>query len=412
MLRFYTLLLRMGLIIVPLFSGRNDKVRKWLDARGKWKVDLDSFKKSKPLIWFHCASVGEFEQARPVIEKLAQGGQFQVAITFFSSSGYEAKANYEFADVITYLPSDLPENVEAFVSKLNPDVAIFVKYEFWFNFMEVLYSKNIPMALISAYFPNKHWTIEWPGILLGERLSQFDVIFTQDDMSCNILASVMINNARKAGDTRVDRVLDVKEESWEFDSFNKFVGEGQHVLVVGSNWIEDDLYLIPAIKNHPKLKVIVVPHELHDDQKNSWKESFKNQMILIGELELGEFVNQRILYVDRMGMLSKLYRFASVAFVGGGFGKAVHNTLEAAVYNIPVIFGPKNGRFQEIQTLKELGIGLEVKSQSEFLVALDKALFDKEYQTLVRNASKEFFQSQRGASEEIVHWIEKASKRK
>lgn len=412
MLRIYTLLLRMGLILIPIFSGSNDKVKKWFDARDKWKKDLGSFKKNKTVIWFHCASVGEFEQARPVIEKLALTDNYQIAITFFSSSGYEAKANYQFADVITYLPTDLPENVEAFVSKLNPDVAIFVKYEFWFNFMDVLYSKNIPMALISAYFPNKHWTIEWPGILLGERLSQFDVIFTQDDMSCNILASVMINNARKVGDTRVDRVLDVKEETWEFDSINSFIGESQHVLVVGSNWIEDDRYLIPSIKNHPKLNVIVVPHELHDDQKYSWKESFKNQMILIGELESGEFVDQRILYVDRMGLLSKLYRFASVAYIGGGFGKAVHNTLEAAVYSIPVIFGPKNGRFQEIQSLKELGIGLEVKSQAEFSEALDKALSDKEYQNLVKNASKEFFQSQRGASEEIVQWIEKASKRK
>jgi 3-deoxy-D-manno-octulosonic-acid transferase len=412
MLSFYTLLLRMGLILVPLFGGRNDKVKKWLDARGKWKLDLDSFKKSKTLIWFHCASVGEFEQARPVIEKLALTNHYQIAITFFSSSGYEAKANYQFADVITYLPTDLPENVEAFVSKLNPDVAIFVKYEFWFNFMDVLYSRNIPMALISAYFPIKHWTIEWPGILLGERLSQFDVIFTQDDMSFNILASLMINNARKVGDTRVDRVLDVKKDFWQSDSINSFIDEGEHVLVVGSNWIEDDRYLIPVIKNHPKLKVIVVPHELHDDQKSSWKESFKNQMIFIGELESGGFVDQRILYVDRIGLLSKLYRFASVAYIGGGFGKAVHNTLEAAVYNIPVIFGLKNSRFQEIQTLKELGIGIEIKSEPELSQALDKALSDKEYQTLVKNASKEFFQSQRGASDEIVQWIEKASKRK
>ncbi len=412
MLRFYTLLLRMGLILVPLFSSKNVKVRKWFDAREKWKEDLGSFNKHKTVIWFHCASIGEFEQARPVIEKLAQTDRYQLAITFFSSSGYEAKANYEFADLITYLPSDLPENAEDFVNKLNPDAAIFVKYEFWFNFMDVLYTKNIPMALISAYFPDKHWTIEWPGILLGEMLSQFDVIFTQDEMSCNILASVMIDNARSVGDTRVDRVLDVKKQAWEFDPINSFIGEGEHVLVVGSNWSADDRNLIPVIKNHPNLKVIVVPHELHENQKSSWKENFKSQMLSIAELESGEFVNQRVLYVDRMGLLSRVYRFASVAYIGGGFGKAVHNTLEAAVYNIPVIFGPENGRFQEIQYLKELGVGIEVKSQSELSAALDKALSDKEYRALVNRASNEFFQSQLGASDEIFQWIEKVSKRK
>ena len=285
------------------------------------------------------------------------------------------------------MPSDLPENAEDFVNKLNPDAAIFVKYEFWFNFMDVLYTKNIPMALISAYFPDKHWTIEWPGILLGEMLSQFDVIFTQDEMSCNILASVMIDNARSVGDTRVDRVLDVKKQAWEFDPINSFIGEGEHVLVVGSNWSADD-------------------------QKSSWKENFKSQMLSIAELESGEFVNQRVLYVDRMGLLSRVYRFASVAYIGGGFGKAVHNTLEAAVYNIPVIFGPENGRFQEIQYLKELGVGIEVKSQSELSAALDKALSDKEYRALVNRASNEFFQSQLGASDEIFQWIEKVSKRK
>jgi len=407
MLRFYTILLRMGLILVPIFSRKSEKVKKWVKARNQWVRDLEFFEKNKSLIWFHCASVGEFEQARPVIEALAQTGDHQIAVTFFSSSGYEAKADYPLADVITYLPSDLPENVTPFLEMMRPDVAIFVKYEFWFNFMDALHARSIPMALISAYFPDKHWTIQWPGILLGERLKQLDVIFTQDEMSRNILASVMIDNAENIGDTRVDRVLAVKDETWSSDLLSAFFEGNQELLLVGSNWSADDRIIIPALKEHSDLKVIVVPHEIREYQKEVWISAFGDELIFIGDLESGQYNHQRILYVDRMGLLSKLYRYATVAYVGGGFGKAVHNTLEAAVYNIPIVFGPKNQRFQEVQSLKKLKIGIEVKSLPEFSKALDHALNNEAYRNHVQLVSNEFFQDQKGATQKIVTWIQR-----
>lgn len=405
MLKLYTLLLRIGLFFVSVFGRRNTKVRKWLAARDKWKVDLAGFKKTKKLIWFHCASVGEFEQARPVIEQLKSKGEFEIAITFFSSSGYEAKHDYGHADLITYLPADLPENVEPFLRILAPDVAVFVKYEFWFNVMDALVKLKIPMALISAYFPDKHWTIQWPGILLGERLSQFDVIYTQDEMSCNVLASVMIDNTKCAGDTRVDRVLEVKNENWAMESVQRFLGESAEVFIVGSSWPADDRYLIPAIQNYPSLKVIVVPHELHDDQMLNWKKAFQEELVLIDQIDSGAFNKHRVLFVNRVGLLSKLYRYGTAAYIGGGFGKAVHNTLEAAVYGIPVIFGPQNKRFQEIQLLKQLEAGIEINSMPQLLSAMNKTLFDSEYQAMVEASTHEFFESQKGASAQIVRWI-------
>ena len=411
MLWIYTLLLRVGLKLSPLFA-RNLKAKKWLDARGQWKSDLKGFKKSKKLIWFHCASIGEFEQARPVIERLVVSDEYQIAITFFSPSGYEAKSNYRHGDLITYLPTDLPENVDWFLESLQPDVAVFVKYEFWFNFMEGLNSRKIPMALISAYFPAKHWTVEWPGILFGWRLAQFDVIFTQEAMSCDVLSSVMINNTDQIGDTRVDRVIEGAEEEWSFPSITKFVDGESDVLVVGSNWAADDQYLFPVIKNHPHLKVIVAPHELHDEQRMNWEKEFKDQFVLIGNLESSDQKNKRVLYVDQIGMLSKLYRFGTAAYVGGGFGKAVHNTLEAAVYGIPVIFGPENDRFQEIQELKRLGVGIEVKNEIQLSEAIDKAIGEPAYRSHVENSTSSFFENQRGASDKIVDWVREVLKNK
>jgi 3-deoxy-D-manno-octulosonic-acid transferase len=411
MLWIYTLLLRVGLKLSPLFA-RNLKAKKWLDARGQWKSDLKGFKKSKKLIWFHCASIGEFEQARPVIERLVVSDEYQIAITFFSPSGYEAKSNYRHGDLITYLPTDFPENVDWFLESLQPDVAIFVKYEFWFNFMEGLNSRKIPMALISAYFPVKHWTVEWPGILFGWRLAQFDVIFTQDAMSCDVLSSVMINNTDQIGDTRIDRVMEGAEEEWSFPSITKFVDGGSYVLVVGSNWVADDKYLFSVIQNHPQLKVIVAPHELHDDQKMNWEKEFNDQFVLIGDLDSSDQKNQRVLYVDQIGMLSKLYRFGTAAYIGGGFGKAVHNTLEAAVYGIPVIFGPENKRFQEIQELKRLGVGIEVKNGLQLSAAIDKAFGDASYRLHVKDSTSSFFENQRGASDKIVDWVHQLLKNK
>ncbi len=401
----YTLAIRLFQAIAPLFQWTNPKFGKWVRSRHQWKVDLADYEKQDKLAWFHCASVGEFEQARPVIEALKeQDTTWQIAITFFSSSGYEVRKDYPLADVVTYLPTDLPEVMSRFIDTLKPDLAVFVKYEFWFNAMEQIKRRGIPMILISAHLTDKHWTTQWLGIHLGQRLAQFDRIFAQDEDTVNRLNSVYIMNAEAVGDTRVDRVLANAAEPFHSDFLERFSNENQ-VMVVGSNWPADDEVIMKVFEARKGLKLIVAPHELKEEQQKRWRNVFGDEMVLWSEAGTADLTSSRVLYLNTIGLLSKVYRFADVAYVGGGFGKAVHNTLEAVVYRIPVIFGPNNKRFQEIQQLKSIGAGIEVASSDDFGKALDRALSDNGYREEVVTSLDRFFNQQKGATESILTWI-------
>lgn len=407
MLSAYTLLLHLFRALFPvlgLFAG--GKFSQWLKTRDQWKQDVSGFNKTDQVIWFHCASVGEFEQARPIIERLKQSGK-QIVLTFFSPSGYELRKDYDFADLVTYLPLDLPSSMNQFIDAIEPDVVLFVKYEFWFNAMQVIKDRAISMILISAYLTDKHWTTQWPGIHLGERLSQFDKIFAQDQSTVNRLKSVFIDNGVVAGDTRIDRVLENAVHPFDHAEIRSFCTNAP-LLVVGSNWSADDRVILPVLKKLKALKVIVAPHEMNEAQKKDWTASFGQSMRLLSKVTPGEDLSElRVLYVDQIGMLSKLYRYAHVSYVGGGFGKAAHNTLEAAVFGKPVLFGPNNKRFQEIQVLKEIGAGLEVKDTNSFAEALDKALTDEGYRSRVETELTSYFQEQAGASSRILDWIDR-----
>jgi 3-deoxy-D-manno-octulosonic-acid transferase len=395
-----------ALLPVLVFGG--GKWKRWKAGQQQWNHDIEGFSRGSdeaPWIWFHCASVGEFEQAKPVIQRLKKEREAKIAVTFFSPSGFEAKQGDPLLDFVTYLPLDTPANAKRFLEAIKPAVAIFVKYELWFNFMHELHQRNIPMTLISAHFTDKHWSTQWPGIHLGQQLADFDRIFTQSEASVNRLESAGIRNAIAAGDTRVDRVVEVAQTAFEHPTLAAFAKTGK-VLVVGSNWPEDDAHLIPVLRRYKELKVMVVPHELKQRQLDYWKEECEQGIQTIDEAE--EVLNNetRVIYINRMGMLSHVYRYADVAYVGGGFGKAVHNTLEAAVYGIPVIFGPNNKRFLEIQRLKELGIGQEIKDDTELEEALARALEDEEYRNEAKARAEQFIQSQQGATDRIVRWIE------
>jgi 3-deoxy-D-manno-octulosonic-acid transferase len=404
MLWLYTLSFRIFLKIGPLFAWVSPKFAVWLRTREQWRNDLMHFTKSRRLVWFHCASVGEFEQARPIIDALYDAGSWQIVVTFFSSSGYELRKNYAKSHAITYLPADLPEYMTEFVARLTPDLVVFVKYEFWWNAMNVVDQRRIPMILISAYLNDKHWTTQWPGILLGHRLNQFTKIFTQDQATVNRLASVFIDQAEAVGDTRVDRVIANATQPFQSDPLDQFCGTDK-VLVIGSNWPEDDAIIQDVLWTEVGIKVIIAPHEMDLGQISAWEQRYGEQMARWSALEKRDLTAVRLLCIDHVGLLSKLYSYADVAYVGGGFGKAVHNTLEAAVFGIPVIFGPKNRRFQEIQTLKNLGIGMEIEDQTSFKTALNKAFSDGAYRTQVEQLSAGYFNDQRGASKRILDWI-------
>lgn len=383
------------------------KAATWLKGRTSWRDAFVGFSKVNKVVWIHCASVGEFEQARPIIEKLKAKQPCQIVVTFFSPSGYDVRKNYPLADVVCYLPLDLRSNARSFFDVVKPDVALFIKYDFWFNFMQVLNERKIPSAVVSAYLPDNHWLLNFPGSLLVKRLAQFDKLFLQDDQTKLNLENFEIPNLEVVGDTRVDRVLENKEQDFSSDIIESFCGSHQ-VVVVGSNWPEDDELLFSIIKESQHIKWIVAPHQIEEKQLFKWRNTLGKDVLFWSEIqnfsctpELGK----KVLVIDSIGLLSKLYRFAAVAYIGGGFGAAVHNTLEAAVYHIPVLFGPNNQRFLEIQDLKRLEVGFEVSSEHELKQTLKKALLDTDLRNRVSHNAKSYFAKQKGASIKVVDWV-------
>lgn len=400
----YTLLTYVLKVALPAITLLGGKTGKWASTRSLWKKQAFSKEAADRLIWFHCASIGEFEQAVPVIERIKTDATIKVMVTFFSPSGYNAKRHYPKADLVTYLPIDTPGECRKFLDHFSPDITVFVKYELWFNMMNAIQRRKIPMTLISAHFPKNHWTLNWPGNILGRRLNQFEIIFTQDEFSTKNLHLNHIHSAQTIGDTRVDRVLQNRKTSFEHEQIEAFAKCG-NILIIGSNWPEDDLLLIPLLKKHAQLRAIVAPHELGSAQMEKWINAFGSELIEIGRLEKSGYNAQRIIYVNRIGMLSKIYKYGSVAYIGGGFGKAVHNTLEAAVFEIPIIFGPNNKRFLEIQDLKRLGAGIEIHNLSTLEAAILKCIDNPDFRKTTSKQLVEYINAQKGASEVIANWI-------
>lgn len=406
MIYLYTFGIRFFALIASLIAPFNAKIQRWNDGRKSALQQLKGFKKEQALIWFHCASVGEFEQARPIIEKLKATGNYQIALTFFSPSGYELRKGYELADVISYLPLDTPSNAKVFIDHLNPDLAIFIKYDFWFNFMQALSDREIKMAVVSAYIPQDHWLLRFPGKLLVNRLNQFAKLFVQDLDSKTNLKKVGIRNLEVIGDTRFDRVLDNQVGARNLPFVDGFL-DARKTVVVGSNWPEDDEIIFSAISKSADVQWIVAPHEMNEKQMSHWKAKFQGDIACWSEQKEGvSFYGKKVLLVDTIGLLSKIYAYADVSFVGGGFVTAVHNTLEPAVFNIPVIFGPNNKRFLEVQALKNLKIGYQVHDSNQFETTLDLVLNNVELRKDIAKKSADYFASQKGASGKVFDWIQ------
>jgi 3-deoxy-D-manno-octulosonic-acid transferase len=405
-LKLYAFGIRLFALIFVFVGYFSVKVKLWNVGRKKAFIQLGTFKKEKRLIWFHCASVGEFEQARPIIEKLKVQGDYQIALTFFSPSGYELRKNYNLADVISYLPLDTSDNAKKFIDRLKPDMVVFIKYDFWFNFMQVLRDRKIKMAVVSAYIPQDHWLLTFPGSLMVNRLNQFSKLFVQDLDSKINLEKVDIRNLEVIGDTRFDRVLDNQVGARSLSFVDEFI-DHRKTVVIGSNWPEDDEILFPAIEKFEGVQWIVAPHEMNQKQLTRWKAKFQDDIVFwSGQKDGVSFHSKKVLVIDTIGLLSKVYAYADVAYVGGGFGMAVHNTLEPSVFNIPVIFGPKNQRFLEVQALKKLKIGYQVHLSNEFETTLDLVLNNRELREEVAKQSAEYFASQKGASVKVFNWIQ------
>jgi len=363
----YNLLIFLYVKLIQLFALNNTKASQWTTGRAYWQSKLAiglSTRKSKT-IWIHCASLGEFEQGRPIIESIKKNyPETFILLTFFSPSGYEVRKNYALADFVCYLPADTPKQAKQFINIVQPELVIFVKYEFWLNMLEVLKQKNIPVLLTSAIFRENQIFFKWYGSLWRNALRGFKHIFVQNQESATLLASIQLKNFSIGGDTRFDRVVEIANQFIAIPQIEKFCNK-KSVLVAGSTWIADEILLSKLATAFPKWKMIIAPHEIDENHLSNLEKSFQQScrfsaLINLSEKELESI---QILIIDNIGMLSKLYNYANICYVGGGFGSGIHNVLEAAVYGKPVLFGPKFHKFDEAKALIKAGGAFSIQDE-------------------------------------------------
>lgn len=362
-------------------------------------------------IWFHAASLGEFEQGRPLIEKIkAQDPQCKILLTFFSPSGYEVRKNYPLADVVCYLPFDTRRRVREFLDLAQPSVAIFIKYEFWANYLFELKRREIPTYIISAIFRPEQPFFRWYGAPFRALLHCYTHLYIQDDASKQLLEKAGIQgNVTVTGDTRYDRVWEIRRAAKEIPEVESLLqaadGERVRTLVAGSSWPQDEEILIPYFNARPELKLIIAPHEIHEEHLRSIEAMLKRPALRLSAARGKDLRDYSCLIIDCFGLLSSVYRYGEIAYIGGGFGVGIHNTLEAAVYDIPVIFGPEYQKFREACDLVECGGGFAVHSQSEFTAKMDELLSMPDHLRAAGKASGALVRQNLGATEKILEGL-------
>lgn len=366
---FYTISIYSYYLAIHIASFFNPKARLWIIGRKNIFKEIEfaiQKLKTQNLIWFHCASLGEFEQGRPLMEAMKKKDpSVRILLTFFSPSGYEIRKNYSGADYVFYLPLDTPANAKKFIEIVKPSKVFFVKYEFWFNFLKALKRKNIPTYLVSGIFRDDHHFFKSSGAWFRKQLSAFTHFYLQDEKSVRLLNSIGYFNVTLAGDTRFDRVFEVAANVNQNDLIKQFVAD-KKMLIVGSSWMEDEA-IVSSIKLAP-LKLIIAPHEVNKAHLDSMVDRFGSaaSVLLYSNANESNVSDAQILIVDNIGMLSSLYQYATVAFIGGGFGKGIHNILEAATFGLPIIFGPNYKKFTEAKELIKLGGAFSIKDSSDF----------------------------------------------
>lgn len=399
---------------VGIASVRNVKARQlWRGQRETWRKIKGAISTGDRVIWIHAASLGEFEQGRPLIEKIKRSyPDYKIMLTFFSPSGYEVRKNYSVADCVCYIPFDTPRRVRKFIGRVHPEMAIFVKYEFWRNYLHELYRRNIPTYLVSAVFRPDQLFFQPKGSWYRAWLKCFTRIFVQDSGSLELLEGIGVDYAEVAGDTRFDRVTDIMNARKRIPELESFVGSSEDgkkdfVMMFGSSWPEDESVYGDWLRQRKEVKAVIAPHEFDAARLEKLKGLVPGEVVLLSELrESAEAaLGKRVLVIDCFGLLSSAYAYADVAYVGGGFGVSIHNINEAAVYGIPVMFGPENHKFIEAQELKALSGGIEVTGAESFSRNADRLLFDEVERKRRGHWAGEYISDKVGASDKILSKI-------
>lgn len=352
-------------------------------------------------IWFHAASLGEFEQGRPIMDALKiSHPDYKIILTFFSPSGYEVRKNYIGADLVCYLPLDTPSNVKRFMNLVRPKKAIFIKYEFWPNFLRYCKKHKIPTYVVSANFRPDQLFFKWYGAKYASVLKSFDNIFVQDNESQKLLKKIGIQKVLVAGDTRFDRVIEIAECCKPLPIVEAFKN-GKKLIVAGSTWSKDEDLLVQYFAENPDIKLLIAPHEIHDSHLNEIEAKLKTSVARYSGGATSQLETANCLIIDNFGLLSSVYQYADIAYVGGGFGVGIHNVLEAAVYGIPVVFGPNYERFREARELVALGGGFSVQEYWQLQATFDWLLTDE----AAGCKARQYVYDNKGATEKILKSI-------
>ncbi len=404
----YTLSIQLYSLLIRLVAPFNLKARQISEGRKRTFPELSKkIAHDKPIAWVHCASLGEFEQGRPVIEAIRKNyPDYRILLTFFSPSGYEIRKNYELADYICYLPADTKNNARKFIELVNPEIVFFVKYEFWHHYINELKQKNIPLFLISAIFREQQQFFRhtpW-GKWYRQMLFGFAHFFVQDDQSVQLLKQIGITNVTRAGDTRFDRVAEIARSGKQIPLVEKFKGD-KLLVVAGSTWKPDEEILARFIHSHPETKFVIAPHETKRANIDRLINLLKTTTTCYTSATDDSVSNSQVLIVDTIGVLSTIYRYADLSYIGGGFGVGIHNTLEAAIFGMPVVFGPNYLKFNEATTMVKLGIAHPVSDADSLESILQELLSNNDKRSKIAFECNKFTDQNLGATQTILNKV-------
>ncbi|MGI8950326.1 MAG: 3-deoxy-D-manno-octulosonic acid transferase [Chitinophagaceae bacterium] len=397
--------------MAEIISPFNQKASLWIEGRKNIfkKLSAAFVKNFSPVIWVHCASLGEFEQGRPLMEKLKEiHPSHNILLTFFSSSGYQIQKNYSGADYIFYLPIDSKQNAKKFLEITKPSLILFIKYEFWFYYLQEAKQKNIPLLLISANFRNEQPFFKWYGSFHKKMLRCFMHLFVQNKISFNLLKNIGLKNVTISGDTRFDRVTNITNNFKPIEIIEAFC-KNNAVIVAGSTWSEDDEALDHFANTHPEIKFIIAPHDIGNERLKECKRLYKFSMLfsVYQKSEIRNPTSVNTLIIDNIGMLARLYKYATICYVGGGFGgDGVHNVLEAAVYYKPVIFGPEYEKYFEAVELIETGGAISIEDVLQLEKTLNNLLNNEDVYEKTSLYAGDYVKNKTGATEKIMQFIQ------
>jgi 3-deoxy-D-manno-octulosonic-acid transferase len=395
--------MQLGIAIASLF---NEKVKKmWRGEREAIKTLRQKVDPNAQYVWFHAASLGEFEQGRPLMERIRkQHPEYKILLTFFSPSGYEVRKDYEGADIITYMPIDTIRNAQRFLRAVRPVMAFFIKYEFWYNYLHILKHRNVPTYSVSSIFRPGQIFFKWYGVHYKHVLNCFTKFFVQNEQSRQLLSQIGIDCVEVTGDTRFDRVLKIRDDAKQLPIVEAF-RDGKQVFIAGSSWQPDEDIFIPFFNEHKDWKLIIAPHVIGEDHLQQILSKLNRKTVRYTQTTAEEARQAECLIIDCFGLLSSIYNYGDVTYVGGGFGVGIHNVVEAAVWNKPVIFGPNNQRFMEARDLISAEGGFEITSATDFNALMQRFIDEEDYRLSSGTKAGSYVASRAGVADKILNSV-------